>query len=185
MYEVYRVCVSNVLIDKLIYYGLHKSKLFVSLPFIGQLGLSCGKVKRLIRSVVLKNKFLVDLKFIFVNKYSLGTLFKFKDSLNINMKSHVVYGLNCMDCTTSYIGVTNRVLPARVLEHHDALRGARYSAVAEHAVQTGHNIDWNNVKILASDSKEINLFYSESLLSLKQKPSLNKMQTSGNINLFT
>ena len=101
------------------------------------------------------------------------------------MKSHVVYGLNCMDCTTSYIGVTNRVLPARVQEHHDALRGARYSAVAEHAVQTGHNIDWNNVKILASDSKEINLFYSESLLSLKQKPSLNKMQTSGNINLFT
>ena len=40
-------------------------------------------------------------------------------------------------------------------------------------------------KILASDSKEINLFYSESLLILKQKLSLNKMQTSININLFT
>ena len=73
--------------------------------------------------------------------YSSGALFKFKDSLNINMKSHVVYGLNCMDCTASYIGVTTRVLPARVQEHRDTHRGARYSAVAEHAVQTGHNID--------------------------------------------
>ena len=54
------------------------------------------------------------------------------------------------------------------LVHPDALRGAQYSAVAEHAVQTDHNIDWNNVKILASDSKEINLFYSKSLLILKQ-----------------
>ena len=74
------------------------------------------------------------------------------------MKSHVVYSLNCMDYTASYIGVTTRVLPAKVQQHRDALRGARYSAVAENAVQTGNNIDWNNVKILASDSKEINLF---------------------------
>ena len=81
----------------------------------------------------------------------MGILFNFKDSLNINLKSHVVYGLNCMDCTVTYIGVTTRILPAMVQEHRDALRGAWYSAVAEHAVQTGHNIDWNNVKILASD----------------------------------
>ena len=101
------------------------------------------------------------------------------------MKSLIVYGLNCMDCTASYIGVTTRVLPARVQEHRDALSGARYSAVAKHAVQKGYNIYWNNVKILASDSKEINLFHSKSLLILKQKPSLNKMQTSVNINLLT
>ena len=61
----------------------------------------------------------------------------------------------------------------------------RKKTVAEYAVQTGHNIDWNIIKILASDSKEINLFYAESLLILKQKPSLNKMQTFVNINLFT
>ena len=50
------------------------------------------------------------------------------------------------------------------LEHHDALRDVQYSAVAEHAIQTGHaqHINWNNVTILAADSKEINLFYSVS-----------------------
>ena len=50
------------------------------------------------------------------------------------------------------------------LEHHDALRDVQCSAVAEHAIQTGHaqHINWNNVTILAADSKEINLFYSVS-----------------------
>ena len=63
------------------------------------------------------------------------------------MKSHIVYSLNCMNCTASYIRVTTGVLTARVQEHRDALRGVRYSAIAEHVVQMGHNIDWNNVKI--------------------------------------
>ena len=97
------------------------------------------------------------------------------------MESHIVYGLNSWISLQVILGL----LPARVQEHRDALRGTRYSAVVEHAVQTGHNIDWNNIKILPSDSKEINLFYTESFLILKQKPSLNKMQTSVNINLFT
>ena len=35
--------------------------------------------------------------------------------------------------------------------------GVWYSAFAEHAIQTGHNVDWNSIKILASDSKEIDL----------------------------
>ena len=35
--------------------------------------------------------------------------------------------------------------------------GVWYSAFAEHAIQTDHNLDWNSIKILASDSKAINL----------------------------
>jgi hypothetical protein len=183
LYEIYRVCVANQITDRLIFYGPHKPRVFVTLPFIGQL--SCNKVKRLIKSVIVKNKCIVDLKFVFVNKFAISSLFKFKDSLPLNMKSHVVYGLKCMDCAADYIGVTTRVLPARVQEHRDALRGIRSSAVADHALQTRHNVDWNNVKIFATDSNEINLFYFESLLILKHKPVLNKMHTSVNLNLFT
>ena len=65
---------------------------------------------------------LFDLKFIFVYKFSLRTLFKFKGSLKSNLKYHVVYGLYCMDCTASYIVVTTLVLPARVQEHRNALK---------------------------------------------------------------
>ena len=48
----HKVCVLNVLTDRLIYYGPQKPKLYISLPFIGQL--SCNKIKHLIRSVVIK-----------------------------------------------------------------------------------------------------------------------------------
>ena len=104
LYKVYRVCVLNSLTDRLIFMVLI-SHCYMShyVPFIGLL--SFNKIKRLISSVILKNKSCIDLKSIFVNKFSLGTLFKFKDSLNINIKSHVEYGFNCMNCTACYIGV--------------------------------------------------------------------------------
>ena len=100
------------------------------------------------------------------------------------MKSHVVYRLDCSNCSAGYIGVTTRSLPARVQEHRDALKGVRSSAVADHSLRTGHGEDWSYVNILAGDYNEHNLFYLESLLILKHKSTLNKMQTSININLF-
>ena len=122
----------------------------------------------------------------FVNYFTIGNLFKFKGCLSLDMKSHVVYRLDCVNCSVGYIGVTTRLLPARVQEHRDALKGVQSSAVADHSLQTGHDVDWSNLKILASDSNEQNLFL-ESLLILKRRPTLNKMQTSvrPNINLFT
>ena len=50
-----------------------------------------------------------------------------------------------------------------VQELSDALKEVRYSAAAENTIQTGHNAYWNNEKILASNSKETNLYYSEFL----------------------
>ena len=90
-----------------------------------------------------------------------------------------------MNCSAGYIGVTTCLLPARVQELRDVLKCVRSSAVADHSLWTGHDVDWSNVKILASDSNEQNLFYLESLLILKHRPILIKMQTSVNINLFT
>ena len=33
--------------------------------------------------------------------------------------------------------------------------------MSNHSLRTGHDVDWSNVKILASDSNEQNLFYLE------------------------
>ena len=107
---MYNVCVAH-LTDKLIFYGPHKPIIYVIFPF-GQL--SCNKVKRLIRNIVFKNKCMFDLKFVFVNNFTIGSLFKFKDCLSLDMKSHVVYRLDCVNCSAGYIGVTTRLLPARV-----------------------------------------------------------------------
>ena len=74
------------------------------------------------------------------------------------MKSHVVYRLDCLSRSAGYTGVTTHSLPARVREHRNALKGVHSSAVADHLLRTGHDVDWSNVKILAYDYYEHNLF---------------------------
>ena len=101
------------------------------------------------------------------NHFTVGSLFKFKDCLSLDMKSHVVYRLDCLNCSAGYIRVTTRSLSTRVQENRDALKGVRSSAVADHSLQTGHDVDWSNVKILACDYNEQNLFHLKSLLILK------------------
>ena len=64
----------------------------------------------------------------------IGSLFKFKNCLSLDMKSHVVYRLDCLSCSAGYNGVTARSLPARVQEHRDALKSMRSSAVADHSL---------------------------------------------------
>jgi hypothetical protein len=182
LYNVYDKCFTRFHGDKLVKFGPTKQKVYISLPYIGHV--YCKKVKRLLHDVIAKNKCLVDLKIVFVNKYNIGSLFKFKDKLSRDLTSHVVYGLRCMDCQAEYFGCTTRLLPVRVQEHKHALKGVRTSALADHMFQTGHNIDWDGVKILARNSNELNLFYTESLLITRFKPVLNKMQTSVNLNLF-
>ena len=53
LYDMYNVCVAN-LTDKFNYYGPHKHIIYIALPFI--VHLSCNKVKRLIKSIVIKNQ---------------------------------------------------------------------------------------------------------------------------------
>ena len=84
------MCVEN-LTDKLIFYGSYKSILHVTLPFVGHL--LCYKVKLLIKSVVFIKKCMFDLKFLFVNNFTVDSFFRFKDCLSLDMKSHVVYCL--------------------------------------------------------------------------------------------
>ena len=57
---------------------------YVTLPFIG---LSCKKVKRLIKSICIKDKCLFDLKFVFVYKFTIGSLFKFENCLSLHTKN--------------------------------------------------------------------------------------------------
>ena len=106
---MYNVCVANMT-NKLIFYGPRKPIIYVTLPFIGHL--SCNKVKRLLKSICFKIKCLFDLKFVFVNNFTIGSLFKFKDRLSLDMKFHVVYRLDCSNCSAGYIGL----LPVHFLQ---------------------------------------------------------------------
>ena len=76
LHDMYNVYVANMT-DKLIFYGPHKPIIYVTLPFLGYL--SCNKVKRLLKNICIKNKCLFHLKFLFINNFTISSLFKFKD----------------------------------------------------------------------------------------------------------
>ena len=84
-------------------------------------------------------------------------LTKVKDPTPPEERPGVIYKIRCM-CGDFYVGETKRTLATRLKEHKAACRLGAFerSAVAEHAWQEGHEIDWNDVEILdtAKDLQE-------------------------------
>lgn len=81
--------------------------------------------------------------------------------------SHCVYKIPCKNCTTPYIGETERHLECRIKEHQASVKKVtnqkftrarasesadieHKSALADHAAQDNHVIDWDNASILAT-----------------------------------
>ena len=74
----------------------------------------------------------------------------------------------------------------QVREHKDALtKPSRFSYVAEHSKDSGHNIDWFNVKIITRDNITIKRLIKETLAISSLKPEMNAMQSSVQLNVFS
>ena len=76
-------------------------------------------------------------------------LTKVKDTLPLGKQSNVVYRIPC-SCGQVYIGETKRRLETWLKEHRDTCeRGMmEKSAVAEHAWENHHPIDWEETTVL-------------------------------------
>ena len=74
---------------------------------------------------------------------------KVKDPVLPEDREGVVYKIGCL-CGDFYIGQTGRSTNTRIKEHKRACRLAKFesSAVAEHAWQDGHVIEWDQVEIV-------------------------------------
>ena len=85
-----------------------------------------------------------------------------KDRIKKEDHTGVIYQVSCTTCNESYIGQTGRTMGHRIKEHRRALisADAPYSAVAEHAMKTGHEIAWERAKVLdinSNDRQRVNL----------------------------
>ena len=87
-----------------------------------------------------------------------------KDPIPVEKKSGVVYGIP-YSCEQVYIGETKRTLETKIKEHQAAahLGQLEKSAVAKHAWQVGHVIDWSGVRVLDGASKNSVLLIMEAL----------------------
>ena len=97
-----------------------KKIVFVPLPFMGMLN---KQIKKELNSSLSRLYPMVDFKFSFNNPFKINSLFKFKDTLPLLMRSRVVYKYNCPKCNLgTYVGSTDRLLKIRIDSH----RGVSY-----------------------------------------------------------
>ena len=80
-----------------------------------------------------------------------------KDKIPEDMKTGVVYQIQCGTCKKTHIGQTGRTLKHRVKEHRRALisHNANFSAVAEHALRENHDITWDEARVFDGNDKWI------------------------------
>ena len=75
-----------------------------------------------------------------------------KGRVQMDQKIGVIYKIPCSTCNQVYIGQTGRTLQHRVKEHQRSLTSwdGFYvtSAVAEHAIKTGHTINWSGAQVI-------------------------------------
>ena len=77
-----------------------------------------------------------------------------------------IYAIPCSDCDSIYIGQTRRRIEARISEHHGAHINGKIekSGVAEHAIESQHNINYNGTKMIKNIRNNNKLDAWESML---------------------
>jgi len=98
-----------------------------------------------------------------------------KDALSLFSRSNVVYRINCLNCDASYVGQTKRALNMTISQHRNHVRrnSSQPSVITDHKRISGHEFDWENVKILDSESNYNKRLISEMIYIKKQKHRLN------------
>ena len=148
-----------------------KRKIYLLLPYIGKAG---EDIKKKIEELV--NQFYpqVNIRVMFKTPLTIGMLFPFKDKTPFLLRSNIVYRISCKTCNAFYIGKTNRCLGIRLDEH----KKSKESSVHLHQEQSGHEIDWDSIRIIDKADKELKLLLKEMLHINKQKPNLNVQKKS-------
>ena len=110
-------------------------------------------------------------------------LTKTKTTPPSHLTPNTIYEISCLDCPSTYNGQTYRPLIHRMKEHERCyrLKNARdettdriKSAPAHHSLTTGHNIAWNDIKILRTLTSRSQLDLTEHAAIQTLNPSMNR-----------
>ena len=89
-----------------------------------------------------------------------------KDKMEEKEKSKVVYSVSCKNCTAEYIGQTAKQLKVRCEEHQRAVnRKDPSSAVASHCHTLGHQMNWEEARVLARGERKKQREFLEAWMS--------------------
>ena len=153
-----------------------KKDLYFSISFVGKRSFALrNKLSKLFREFYPQ----VNLHVIFKTGRTVQSLFRCKDKVPDELQSSVVYKYECHCCNAMYIGKTKRQLRVRIHEHlgrsvrtNRPLTNPSFSAIREHSLGADHPILMSSFTVLSSQPSDRELCISESLLTIKFKPSL-------------
>ena len=126
----------------------------------------------------------------FKSQNKLAKAFRFKDRIPKELTSGVVYKFHCGLCNESYYGECVRHLNVRIGEHIgiSPLTKTKVkpngSAVSDHMLLCNHSPSFENFSVLTKENKKFLLELKESLLIMRDKPSLNRNIRSAPLYLF-
>ncbi|KYM96032.1 hypothetical protein ALC62_03912 [Cyphomyrmex costatus] len=99
-----------------------------------------------------------------------------KDKLEYTHNQNVVYKISCDNCDVSYVGQTKRQLKTRIHEHSSDINKTSKSpsVISNHRIETNHDFNWSNVKILDMEPSYNKRLISEMVHIKKQTHGINK-----------
>jgi hypothetical protein len=98
---------------------------------------------------------------------------------NPKLGTQGVYEVPCGGCSDSYIGQTSRRMSTRIQEHKNAVKYLHQdNALAIHAKQTGHGIDFDNARSLANINMNLPRVFREAIEISKRPSNLNTRDDS-------
>ena len=155
----------------------------VRLPFCGPRSDKIAKkLKHCIYNLCSDN---VIVRVVFFQK-KIASLFKFKDSYELDYANNVVYRINCPDCSSFYVGETNRRLIDRFNEHLMSSFGGQKGIFHLHCTTENHCLpDFNaQCTVIGSESHWFRRKIRESLLIKDLQADLNRNVASYSLELF-
>ena len=161
--------------------------LFLVLLYLGPLSLQIRtKLRKSLKGILNCCK----LQIVFKSQNKLAKAFHLKDRIPKELTSGVVYKFQCVFCNESYYGECVRHLNVRIGEHirisplTKKKVKPKVSAVSDHLLLCSNSSSFENFSVLTKENKKFLLELKESLLIMRDKPSLNRNIRSAPFYLF-
>ena len=155
---------------------------FIKLPFLGPLSFH---TRNLLQKVLAPAYPQMDIRYVFTNSNTIGSLFPFKDKLPDALQSFVCYHYQCIICKNDYVGKTTCNLGKRIAEHRGISErtgkgksGIINSAIYDHQRDTRHPIQDSAFKIIGKARSKNELLTLEAMNIRAMKPKLNVQSSS-------
>jgi len=109
-----------------------------------------------------------------------------KDLLSTSSRSNVVYKIECSNCDASYVGQTKRLLKDRIGEHRNHIKknSCQTSVITNHRINSNHEFEWNNVRVLDEETNYKKRLISEMIHIKRQKCGLNSQNDTELLDLL-